>query len=129
MRISDWSSDVCSSDLVPADREKRRTGWDLPTQQRWVASSQAPLRAIALAWQCWLVRCFGRHSPATSRAPPLAVRGRLPSAPIVRLSGARMRRSRPDKALPCPLPGSEYDRRDQKIVVEGKSVSVSVDPG
>src|SRR3546814_5315345 len=54
----------------PADREKRRTGWDLPTQQRWVASSQAPLRAIALAWQCWLVRCFGRHSPATSRAPP-----------------------------------------------------------
>src|SRR3546814_11362686 len=100
MRISDWSSDVCSSDL----REKRRTGWDLPTQQRWVASSQAPLRAIALALQCWLVRCFVRHSPATSRPPPLAVRGRLPSAPLVPLSAAPLRRFPPVHALPFPLP-------------------------
>src|SRR3546814_12118941 len=27
MRISDWSSDVCSSDLVPSSRRWRRPGW------------------------------------------------------------------------------------------------------
>src|SRR3546814_11489858 len=30
MRISDWSSDVCSSDLVPAGRKTRLTPADLP---------------------------------------------------------------------------------------------------
>src|SRR3546814_11038884 len=39
MRISDWSSDVCSSDLVGAATEHTESGWWIPTMQRPMASA------------------------------------------------------------------------------------------
>src|SRR3546814_15315506 len=46
MRISDWSSDVCSSDLLP------RPGPWMATFRKWMAVPMG-LTAAALAWLLW----------------------------------------------------------------------------
>src|SRR3546814_3224597 len=43
MRISDWSSDVCSSDLVVGDQRRRRDGARPPTRP-WQAHCNHPVR-------------------------------------------------------------------------------------
>src|SRR3546814_19040015 len=53
MRISDWSSDVCSSDLLHERRIKIRDGKaDLPKRRAELASAEADLRRLAteLEW-------------------------------------------------------------------------------
>src|SRR3546814_17423952 len=48
MRISDWSSDVCSSDLLDVEhRRAQRLGGDLPTRVLVGAMIEVP----SLAWQ------------------------------------------------------------------------------
>src|SRR3546814_18719311 len=48
MRISDWSSDVCSSDLLDVEhRRAQRLGGDLPTRVLVGAIIEVP----SLAWQ------------------------------------------------------------------------------
>src|SRR3546814_10045778 len=43
MRISDWSSDVCSSDLRDLrQRQRRRLGWGKPARKAPSRSSQRP---------------------------------------------------------------------------------------
>src|SRR3546814_8725104 len=46
MRISDWSSDVCSSDLRPGDRDGT---WDVTPDIRFRATRSRDIRAPALA--------------------------------------------------------------------------------
>src|SRR3546814_14788510 len=48
MRISDWSSDVCSSDLHPNEPQHEPTGTRSPVQRlRRSVISQAPLHLLA----------------------------------------------------------------------------------
>src|SRR3546814_2794700 len=59
MRISDWSSDVCSSDLSPEREEKRSDQDDHPTHAGAAASQRAHTKAAAgrhdrLSRQIWL---------------------------------------------------------------------------
>src|SRR3546814_19426369 len=46
MRISDWSSDVCSSDLVRLEFLFRITGNDLDDTARSIAAEQSTLRPL-----------------------------------------------------------------------------------
>src|SRR3546814_19408122 len=86
MRISDWSSDVCSSDLAASSTSER------------------------------------------SRAPPKRAQKKLPTAPA---SPARPSASAPGEARSIRTPWGVTARvqRDRKRVVEGKSLSVSVQLG
>src|SRR3546814_8166646 len=79
MRISDWSSDVCSSDLLPAAQHafsgaaRSNVGFDRPPLAWWPlvgkASEQAEALAVGLraaldAGGEWLVECVGgEHRP------------------------------------------------------------------
>src|SRR3546814_20598593 len=99
MRISDWSSDVCSSDLAD-DRRAREVrnrapeGCDRAVQARFERRS----------WE----RCRHGMAFALLHAPAPICRGREADE-----SGAGH--------------GADERRRDRKRVVEGKRVSVRVD--
>src|SRR3546814_18789572 len=99
MRISDWSSDVCSSDLRPANQSLKPTF----TRIRYVHAAYLQCYAASglLTW-CQLPRLLSdcRHAGRSMRAPLHARH----SAGVLR-----------------PL--------DRKSVVSGKSVSVRLDIG
>src|SRR3546814_14295049 len=118
MRISDWSSDVCSSDLRPAHRAGSHAPPDLHARARSAAAT-APERSRPVA-----VAVGARWRPARS-APPVAVRRRPPPrastpppapARAVRLAGI------------CPGE-RRHGAAARKSVVYGKRVSVRVDLG
>src|SRR3546814_12128802 len=104
MRISDWSSDVCSSDLGADGRGARR----LRRQARRPACGG---------------KCRGVRGALVPRLAPLPAR-----RAIVRRQGQSLRRA----ARALPLSGERNAARgraglaDRKRVGEGKSVSVRV---
>src|SRR3546814_20822340 len=91
MRISDWSSDVCSSDLVTSSRTPGIDENSCSTPSIWTDVTAAPCR----------------EARSTRRSALPSVR------PKPRSSGTAMM----------------FALRDRKSVVEGTSVSVSVDLG
>src|SRR3546814_17824114 len=104
MRISDWSSDVCSSDLIGRVAQRESTAF---TRQGSLVQSQPRPPSKLLKkdnksdqWSAALPRHSGR---VTTMSPP----------GVLWLWHARHRR-----------PGA-----DRKSVVEGKRGSVRVDPG
>src|SRR3546814_19102905 len=101
MRISDWSSDVCSSDLVAARRHRAAPALAVPIRVDRADIGMAPREER-----------LGRPSPACF---VLLVR-HLPGP-----GGAQA--AHPCGRLPAPVTG------DRKSVVKGTSVSVRVDLG
>src|SRR3546814_11738746 len=107
MRISDWSSDVCSSDLFDATHR----------------AALARPRAIAVSAPRQGASRNGLPGPAL---PPQLQAGRLPTVhggehPPACLQSAQAARD--------GVRNRRSVRRDRKSAVEGKSVSVSVDIG
>src|SRR3546814_11751023 len=109
MRISDWSSDVCSSDLARAEGTVARHARPRPVRRTCLRPAPPPGGGT------------GCHPGGPERRP------------------ARVPAGRPDRArqdpvrLPCDRrdagDGTSRDLPDRKSVVKGKSVSVSVEPG
>src|SRR3546814_13453426 len=101
MRISDWSSDVCSSDLLKAYQDSYRSN-----AEEWDALTSKTAQYIILGLS---------SIPAVSAA----VKGsRIPAA-LLGIAGIEG---------PSYIE-SQRDWKDRKIVVSGKSVSVRVDLG
>src|SRR3546814_18886178 len=96
MRISDWSSDVCSSDLLRTSLSKLESVICL------VAMRASPLKSKV-----------GRRKRLLKR--PMRSFVALPASGACERQAAR--------------PGAKMQPADRKRVVEGKSVSVSVDLG
>src|SRR3546814_11740014 len=106
MRISDWSSDVCSSDLVggAGEIDRHRGSWrrDLPPGYKLRASARALLVRRAARWSMRV------HHPPDRRPP-------CPATERWRTAAGHGRAARMARAS-----------KDRKSVVEGKSVSVRV---
>src|SRR3546814_20824062 len=116
MRISDWSSDVCSSDLAMYRERRRNPGF----AARWheaLCEGFARLEAELLAEA--LIAPTGNVKDATlkSRAQKYRLGLSLMAAHRAAVRGARL-----------PL-GGAAPTRDRTRVVSGKSVSVRVDHG
>src|SRR3546814_14662631 len=108
MRISDWSSDVCSSDLKAARRPHTRAG----TYAKRFAAKEAFSTAVGTGFRAGVfMRDIGVVN-APSGAPTLKLTG----GALVRLESLV-----PD--------GYRTLVQDRKSVVQGKSVSVRVDHG
>src|SRR3546814_20736098 len=117
MRISDWSSDVCSADLRPwkrAFRSRLRATYSsagmLRSQAQYWSSSSRPARArrsasLAFSADCWLSDICSNSS-------------RLLELRSARTAGERLSHHAFCLAI-----------SDRKSVVSGKSVSVRVDLG
>src|SRR3546814_19793842 len=103
MRISDWSSDVCSSDLAAGTTSKPTTSWP----------ALARLRAI------------GRPMLPRPRNPMRAIAASPIPAILVAFRPYRI----PAGAGNPALPAAQAKVRDRKSVVSGKRVSVRVDLG
>src|SRR3546814_16163355 len=109
MRISDWSSDVCSSDLLGVE-----LGWIGNDEQRAVACHVADIGV------------FLNDDPADRRGDGIGLQGVAGFDAQQRLALAN---SLSELARhPDDLTG-EARANDRKSVVEGKSVSVRVDIG
>src|SRR3546814_12332946 len=120
MRISDGSSDVCSSDLrrprARGERDRRRWPPAVAVVADPGADEPADGAAVAAADDDQL---YPHHHRTVDPAPR---------------AGAAADAAEPGARGPQPLPVAVRDeaghqRRDRKIVVEGKSVSVRVDRG
>src|SRR3546814_13338720 len=102
MRISDWSSDVCSSDLADRDADRHRAPARLAPDAAGVRRPGGPQR-----------RAQRRRDPAVARVH------------LARRQAVAVRRRRPllrTRSRRAP-------RAVRKSVVEGKTVSVLLDPG
>src|SRR3546814_12750269 len=108
MRISDWSSDVCSSDLTGPDQ--RPCHWQGAPDRAWHRHS--PERR-----PCW-------PSALPLRCGPDRKREWIESYP-----GSRKRLAHHLKPHTKAFEAYGPTPEDRKSVVKGKSVSVSVDPG
>src|SRR3546814_524530 len=76
MRISDWSSDVCSSDLALVERTRLEEGVLHVDQHERCVSQACVLRSCVLwAWILWACVCWGGHRRTSS----VWVRGSTPS--------------------------------------------------
>src|SRR3546814_15474690 len=122
MRISDWSSDVCSSDLRPWPRQ--RTSSPPRGSPRY---SSLPANQVA---GCWYVSASIRVHPG--RPPKRQLRGRPPPSDR-RGSGHspshHIAKARRNDRWPSPPPDRPFRRTERKSVVKGKSVSVHGDLG
>src|SRR3546814_18259419 len=88
MRISDWSSDVCSSDLIVAiDQNGAAIGVVEPRQHR----QQRALAAARLADERDRLSGLDRQIDATQRVLFLAVIAKMQIAEFDRALGARQR--------------------------------------
>src|SRR3546814_11571194 len=99
MRISDWSSDVCSSDLFECRRGRRTRGVDVVRHRPRPELGDRQHRTLT---------------------PPA-------NATTTDLAGARPRRAPAQPRTHCA--NVPYRYGDRKSVVSGKSVSVSLDIG
>src|SRR3546814_12682026 len=110
MRISDWSSDVCSSDLTPAP----------PRSPRWHrASFPAPVGAPLERGGAAAVALVDAAFDVFDEAARAFVAG-LQRAGVVQAAGRGAR---------LVAQGVAVDPQDRKSVGQGKSVSVRVDLG
>src|SRR3546814_19201908 len=116
MRISDWSSDVCSSDLCPADA--RRLFREGAARILWSSNANAASRGAVLASTLYRDRNHVAPSPAK------------------RGSGNRCSISSHGQSASLVGPDDIWYKEGRiagglarKSVVEGKLVSVRVDPG
>src|SRR3546814_16712968 len=106
MRISDWSSDVCSSDLWSICVSTARTGLTLPTHSSVWA-------------RCGCVGCGLRRNASTIHTPHSLNSDRDSSVNSLKSVEYHAERDRQANRIPA----------DRKSVVYGKSVSVRVDLG
>src|SRR3546814_10371690 len=85
MRISDWSSDVCSSDLAAARAGRKLNHWGKPGRQPDEGALAAPPPAIWALWQSQ-PRSPDRLQAAARRSAPSALREgyarSVPQAPV-----------------------------------------------
>src|SRR3546814_11707245 len=120
MRISDWSSDVCSSDLHIAERHPGLLPDDPKARARAIEWLFAALNSVETPiterFYAAVIEC--NESWADARLPMVddRVRGRLADL-SQRLSDADL------------LDGDFSVGEDRTRVVSGQSVSVRVDPG
>src|SRR3546814_15200566 len=81
MRISDWSSDVCSSDLIAAlytAEFKRDLAWlGLRDPAKWTVATDYVQRMIAFAERIADAHCYELDSGLSSDVSTLADDGRL----------------------------------------------------
>src|SRR3546814_15785622 len=111
MRISDWSSDVCSSDLLPLVMEGAQSGEEQPAEQGAEhADRQQEGRACG-----YPARPIARDAPAGHDPVDVGMMGEGGS-PGVTNGGAAD-------------PGAEMPGIDLKSVVEGKRGAVRVNIG
>src|SRR3546814_8100350 len=96
MRISDWSSDVCSSDLAAARAGRKLNHWGKPGRQPDEGALAAPPPAIWALWQSQ-PRSPDRFQAAARRSAPSALREgydrSVPQAPVPLPWRAHTRRS------------------------------------
>src|SRR3546814_19142984 len=110
MRISDWSSDVCSSDRLGIDQFRQRV--------KIVLVIDEVVRAIERV----LDGSNGVHAASARRARP--------SSEATLVSTSRIRATRPSPNIVAPAtPGICWKLVDRTTVASGKSVSLRVDLG
>src|SRR3546814_16143746 len=84
MRISDWSSDVCSSDLEPPEEIEAYPCWALLSPAAGWPKLASPVGSVSTrsaitskAWALWLMCSFrGGFCSPTERKKPAASRNR-----------------------------------------------------
>src|SRR3546814_19118617 len=109
MRISDWSSDVCSSDLGHAQETRLQMQWRGLTWRRQASCSSMAAGATATV----------QRSTASIRRPAIRCGKAVPPIAKTYTMHSRLRGAR-------STTGAIADR---KSVVEGTGVAVSVDTG
>src|SRR3546814_17534739 len=116
MRISDWSSDVCSSDLRTGQESRQRPRFPEPARQQ--LPRLAADRANPLAEESHHLRLFRSAAQQERRRRAGGRRDGYPRLPAIcgRSEGTR-------------TPTHRWWRQDRKSVVWGTSVSVRVDIG
>src|SRR3546814_10492986 len=92
MRISDWSSDVCSSDL------QRRITFSQTNRERNDVEADDPGQSVADARSCWLSRLLGGALSAVDPCRP------------------RSPRHRADRAQPCGARSEEHTSELQSLM-------------
>src|SRR3546814_9458867 len=117
MRISDWSSDVCSSDLLPAMRA--------PLPARF-AAARLPFHYSWVVLACVWCASFARQGPAVATLSvfigPMMQEFGWSSAEIsgaVALGGVLA-------ALTSPLLGTLLDRRGARLILCGAVLSTGI---
>src|SRR3546814_19332354 len=68
MRISDWSSDVCSSDLHPLEAERRIKGWSRAKKEALIREDWTAIHRLAS--RAKVLRDGTEPSPGSASAPP-----------------------------------------------------------
>src|SRR3546814_17778403 len=106
MRISDWSSDVCSSDLSWRTRSVRRR--DHRPEYSCLGSRQPIVIAVAIFAHAALDRL--QPDPAAVLRPPLHDLDRAPPEPRMPAAGGLLRTTFP--ILPEPRGDSSDERRE-----------------
>src|SRR3546814_12782301 len=89
MRISDWSSDVCSSDLHPLEAERRIKGWSRAKKEALIREDWTAIHRLAS--RAKVLRDGTEPSPGSASAPPQAER-KFSTAPQA------SRRGRPEES-------------------------------
>src|SRR3546814_15244168 len=118
MRISDWSSDVCSSDLNVAERLRRS----------WGRKRQGRPRLNAAGPGC----CFIRQG-LTGESSSLSATRMIAPTPTSRPTSPMIQLELPSSSFAPVVAEAAREAldaaEDRKSVVEGKSVPVRVDLG
>src|SRR3546814_20228195 len=121
MRISDWSSDVCSSDLVVSMTVATPAAAAFPTAFRIFTLPKIPREKIELS------AMGDRHRFMRDHRRFEDGRGRRQMPAVHRLAHDRVQQDGRRGMLATRQAGQQ--RVDRKTVVEGKGVSVSVELG
>src|SRR3546814_12928390 len=141
MRISDWSSDVCSSDLVfpPCPMENRAAAAHAETSKTWTRLLDQGAHRLTEVGQLKAPVDYaqaGATTPAPSRKtrrqdmPGTETNGGVDRCLLRGTPGYWAGKSRPTSVVSAAFTVTSSPKRsDRKSAVEGKRVSVRVDPG
>src|SRR3546814_17599228 len=118
MRISDWSSDVCSSDLIEAlEAERRIKGWSRAKKMALIRGDWDKISALAKK----------KDSPSTSAGRTVwGVWGIASRPEIVEGLSLVCHPDTPSRAVDRGVVDGGRDGLDRNCVVEGRRVSVRV---